>query len=97
IEGFAGTGEGNLIADRIQRAGGTIDIIALDEPHFFASIYEGPNACGWSVEKVAAEVAQYADLMRARFPNVIRSGLVSTPFECTRRLARYGCHRARSR
>jgi hypothetical protein len=80
IEGFAGTAEGNLIADRIQKAGGSIDLVALDEPYYYASVYDGPNACGWSAEKVAAEVAQYVDLMRARFPSVIVGDTEPTPF-----------------
>ena len=79
IEGFAGTEEGNLIADRIQQAGGSIDLIALDEPYYYAGIYDGPNACGWSAEKVAEEVAQYVDLMRSHFPAVIVGDTEPTP------------------
>lgn len=79
IEGFAGTGEGNLIADRIEKAGGSLDLIALDEPYYYGSIYAGPNACGWSAEKVAEEVAQYVDLMRSRFPAVIVGDTEPTP------------------
>jgi len=80
IESFAGTDEGNLIADRIQRAGGSLDLIALDEPYYYGGIYDGTNACGWSAEKVAQEVGQYVDLMRSRFPAVIVGDTEPTPF-----------------
>jgi hypothetical protein len=71
IEGFAGTDEGRLIARRILDAGGRIDLIALDEPLFFAAIYDGPNACGWDADHVAAEVGEYIGVMRGYFPDLI--------------------------
>lgn len=71
IEGFAGSDEGRLIARRILEAGGRIDVIALDEPYYYASFYDGPNACHWSAELVAAEVAEYVELMRGFFPDIV--------------------------
>ncbi|HET7010460.1 MAG TPA: discoidin domain-containing protein [Anaerolineales bacterium] len=71
IEGFAGTDEGRLIARRILDAGGRIDLIALDEPLFFASIYTGPNACHWDAEHVASEVGEYISVMRGYFPDLV--------------------------
>jgi len=71
IEGFAGTDEGRLIARRIIDAGGRIDVIALDEPYYFASFYDGSNACHWDTELVASEVADYIELMRSFFPDII--------------------------
>ena len=71
IEGFAGTDEGRLIARRILDAGGRIDLIALDEPLFFASIYDGPGACRWDPEQVAAEVGEYIGVMRGFFPDLL--------------------------
>lgn len=79
IEGFPGSAEGTLIADRIERAGGTIDLVALDEPYYFASIYDGPRACRWTAEKVAAEVGEYVEIMRARFPDVVVGDTEPTP------------------
>ncbi len=71
IEGFAGTEEGRLIARRILKAGGRIDLIALDEPLFFASIYDGPKACRWEPARVASEVGEYIGVMRGFFPRVL--------------------------
>ena len=71
IEGFAGTDEGRFIARRIMNAGGRIDLIALDEPLFFASIYDGPQACRWEPARVAAEVGEYIEVMRGLFPQVL--------------------------
>lgn len=71
VESFAGTEEGQLIARRIRDAGGRIDLIALDEPMFFAGIYDGPNACHWDPQGIAAEVGQFAAVMRGEFPDVV--------------------------
>jgi hypothetical protein len=71
VESFAGTDEGRLIARRILNVGGRIDLIALDEPLFFASIYDGPSACHWDAEHVAAEVGSYIRVMRGIFPDLV--------------------------
>jgi hypothetical protein len=71
VEGFAGKAEGQLIADRIKAAGGRIDLIALDEPYFFAHVYDGPHACHWPASEIAAGVDAYIQLMRSEFPRVI--------------------------
>jgi len=71
IEGFAGTDEGRRIARRVLDAGGRIDLIALDEPLFFASIYDGPGACRWDAERVAAEVGEFIAVMREAFPDIV--------------------------
>jgi len=71
IEGFAGKQEGLKITSRIAAAGGTLNIISLDEPYFFAHAYDGPNACKWPVDKVAAEVDKYVQAMKAAVPGVI--------------------------
>ena len=71
VEGFAGTGEGRLIARRIKAAGGNLDLIALDEPYFFAHFYDGPNACRWPADQVAERVDAYVKVMQAEFPGVL--------------------------
>jgi len=78
-EGFGGSDGGLLIADRIQRAGGTLDLIALDEPYYYGAVFDGPNACHWSAEKVAGEVGDFIDLMRSRFPDVVVGDTEPTP------------------
>jgi hypothetical protein len=71
IEGFAGIEEGKLIARRILKAGGRIDLIAMDEPYYFGHFYDGPNACRWTDEKVASEIDQFITVMRGFFPGLI--------------------------
>jgi len=71
IEGFAGEQEGLKIASRIAAAGGTLHLIALDEPYFFAHVYDGPNACHWPVDKIAAEVDSYVHAMKDAIPGVV--------------------------
>ena len=70
VESFAGTEEGLKIAGRIKAAGGTLNFIGLDEPYFFADVYDGPNACHWDVEKIAREVDAYIQTMKNEFPDV---------------------------
>ncbi len=79
IEGFAGSDEGALIARRVIEAGGRIDAIALDEPYYFGSIYDGPNACHWDATRVASEVGEYVELMRSFFPDVVVGDTEPTP------------------
>jgi len=83
IEGFAGTDEGALIANRILEAGGRIDLIALDEPYYFASIYEGVQACHWDPAQVAAEVGEFVTLMRGFFPDIVIGDTEPTPLPTT--------------
>jgi hypothetical protein len=71
VEGFAGVEEGLNIARRIAAAGGSIHLLALDEPYFFAHVYDGPNACHWPVEKIAEEVGKYIQAMQAAMPGVM--------------------------
>ena len=71
VEGFAGTSEGQIIAERIQNAGGTIDFIAMDEPYFYGHFYDGPNACKWSDVEIAEGVDEFIQFMRGFFPVVI--------------------------
>ena len=71
IEGFAGIEEGINIANRIRNAGGTIHLIGLDEPYFFAHFYNGENACHWTAGKIASQVDVYINEIRKIFPEVI--------------------------
>ena len=59
------------IAQRVKQAGGTIHLIDMDEPFVFASLFDGPNACRWSAEKVAQGVYEYVKAMKEQFPEVI--------------------------
>ena len=51
--------------------GGVIHLLALDEPYFYAHVYDGPNACRWTVEKVASEVGAYIMAMKAMIPGLV--------------------------
>lgn len=70
IEGFAGIEEGTLIAERILAAGGTLQLIALDEPYYYGHFYNGEGACHWTSQKIAADVDRYIRHMRTFFPDV---------------------------
>jgi len=70
IEGFATVASGVEMARRIKAAGGVLRYIALDEPFFYASRYQGPRACRWDAERVARDVATFVKAVRRVFPRV---------------------------
>jgi hypothetical protein len=70
VEGFSGVAQGVAMARRIERAGGTLRYLAFDEPFFYASLYDGPNACHWSASDVAERVETFMSRVRAVFPRV---------------------------
>lgn len=59
------------IIKRIKDAGGTIDYVQMDSPYYYAHTYNGPNACHWSADKIAAQVREFAALVHATFPNAV--------------------------
>lgn len=71
VEGFAGSDEGALIASRIRQAGDQLDLIALDEPYFYAHVYDGANACHWPPIQIAEGVDAFIQQMQTEFPGVI--------------------------
>jgi len=71
IEGFAGINEGLTIARRILKAGGVIDLLAMDEPYYYGHFYDSPNACHWTDRQIALEIQKYIQAMRTVFPNVL--------------------------
>ena len=70
IEGFATIRSGVEMARRIKAVGGDLRYIALDEPYFYGSRYQGPRACRWDAERVARGVAAFVKTVRGVFPRV---------------------------
>lgn len=58
---------------------GVLQVVALDEPYYFAHAYEGEQACNWTVDQVAAAVAGFTEAMRAEWPDVIVGDIEPTP------------------
>jgi hypothetical protein len=71
VEGFNGPASGRHIAQRIKAAHGTLAFVALDEPFYYANVYDGPNACHWSAEQIAVQVRDFVAAVRAVFPRVV--------------------------
>lgn len=70
IEGFAGD-EGIDTLKRIKVVGGSVDLIALDEPYYWAHFYDGDQACQWPGEQIARDVDHFIQRARAVFPDVM--------------------------
>ena len=70
VEGFGAPDNARVIADRIQRNGGELAFVAMDEPLWYGHHFKGKNSCQWPMERVARDmVSRIADL-REKFPNV---------------------------
>lgn len=83
VESFAGIDEGRLISRRLRRAGGTLQVIALDEPYYFANVYDGIQACHWPVEQVAEAVADFTAAMREEWPDLVVGDTEPMPLPVT--------------
>jgi hypothetical protein len=74
---------------RIKAHGGTLDYLAMDEPYWYASIYDGKYAVHWPTARIAANAAKTMVLFQRAFPG-IRMGdiepVINTP-GLTRRYA----------
>jgi hypothetical protein len=70
VEGFAGE-QGVYTVRRIESVGGTVDLIALDEPYFYGHLYDGEQACQWPAEDIARGVGAFIQQVRAVFPDVV--------------------------
>ena len=72
IEGFPfGSQEGPRIARRIRDAGGRVDLQAMDEPFFYASVYDGTQACHWTAAAVARRTVRFAAAIHRIFPHAL--------------------------
>ena len=79
VESFAGP-EWRETMVNFRDTGGMIDIIALDEPWFYAHVYDGEQACHWPVERIAQGVAEFTSLVRTIFPDVVIGDIEPLPF-----------------
>lgn len=71
IEGFFGPEEGLRIVHRLKSLGATVAYVSLDEPFAFGHIYDGPNACNWTPEKIAQKVENYVEAIKSVYPGAI--------------------------
>jgi hypothetical protein len=70
VEGFAHSGAASRFSRLIKEAGGDLQYVDMDEPLTFGHAYKGPQACKWTIEQTAANVAEGVAAIRAIFPNV---------------------------
>jgi hypothetical protein len=71
IEGFASPHYAVRLAQAIKAAGGTLAYVAFDEPFAFGHLYDGPNGCRWTPEKIASDVAAFVSDLHEAFPHVV--------------------------
>jgi hypothetical protein len=56
---------------KIEAAGGIVSLLSLDEVYAFGHVFTGPSACGWSVDRVAAEVASFVRTVKTAEPAML--------------------------
>jgi hypothetical protein len=71
-EGVEGSGGETLLkaATRIQKNGGILRYVAMDEPIYYSTLYTGHHACRWKPEQTAENVAANVRAMLDAFPEV---------------------------
>jgi hypothetical protein len=79
IEGFIDPGSANQVVAKLLKAGGTVDLIAMDEPLWFGHFYSGKNACRSSIPDLASRVAVIVKIYTAAFPNVMAGDIEPFP------------------
>ena len=78
VEGFTGT-NALATAQKIKSLGGTLRYLAMDEPFYHANIYNGPNACRWTPQEIAANAVQNIAQIKSVFPNVLVGDIEPAP------------------
>ena len=70
------------MAQRYKDLGGTIGVVAIEQPFTYAHHLEGPRVCHYTLERIVGEVTDYMTQMREIFPGVPMGsieGLVRSP------------------
>jgi hypothetical protein len=75
MEGYSNQTTATTIARRVQRLGGDLAYVAMDEQLWFGHFVNSSNACHSPIPDIAREVAGHVAEMRAIFPNV-RAGTI---------------------
>ncbi len=72
-QGVEGFNASDLIkaASIVRQHGGTIDRVTMDEPYYYGSLYNGPNACHWPKGEVARQAATTIAKVGTVFPEMI--------------------------
>ncbi len=78
VEGF-GDASALTTIQKIKSLGGNLRYLAMDEPFYGASIFNGANACQWTPKQTAADAVRNIAQVRAIFPNVIVGDIEPAP------------------
>jgi len=71
LEGFVRLQDALQTVSRIRQLGGRLRYLAMDEPFYYGSVFDGPSACRWSAAKLASKVAAGIHAIRGVAPEVI--------------------------
>lgn len=70
IEGYLDPHGFQSVMERIQRLGGDLRYVAMDEPVWFGHASNLPNSCHSPIQSIARDVAARISVIRKTFPNV---------------------------
>ena len=90
-QGIEGQGGDSLlkIARKIQRDGGVLRYLAMDEPIYYWTLFAGKNACRYTVDQMVANAAVTLRAFHAEFPDVLIGDIEPFPVAATEWLAQY--------
>ena len=71
VEGFFGPEEGLRIVQTLKQLDANVSFVSLDEPFAFGHIYDGPQACHWTPEKIARQVDSYIKVIKSVYPEAV--------------------------
>lgn len=81
-EAYGEPGLVERVLSRIQRLGGDLAYIAMDEPFYYGHQYAGPDACKLSAAQLAQDLAPNVAIAKRIFPN-IRIGDVEVLYDAS--------------
>jgi hypothetical protein len=70
VEGFMNPGGDLELARKIQRLGGVLKFVAMDEPLWYGHYYSGVGACRYPISEIARQIAIEVKALRQVFPQL---------------------------
>lgn len=70
VEGYGAPTAVETVCKRIQKFGGTLDYVAMDEPVWMGHVITGENRCHDAVEDLVDQIAPKIAILRQYFPNI---------------------------
>lgn len=71
VEGYGAPPEAKAVVAKIQKAGGRLAVVSMDEPLWFGHYYDGKNCCHSSIDNIVERTASIVKVYTDAFPDVV--------------------------